>query len=825
MIVSVPIPNLVSGVSQQAPSLRFPSQAMEQVNCLSSLIDGLSKRPPTRHLGTMVNAAGSAGIEKSLFHLINRDGQERYAVMVRGDVDDNRLVVRGLDGTVYPVVYDANTAEYLACANPSQDLQLVTVADYTFVVNRTKTVAMEPGTTPNPEKQAIVVVVSGHAASNYFVDVQAIENGAPIGVPYRLQYTTGGTTEPLTWRTNQISASLANSSVPGFAARARGHVIRIRRSSSGGQPPLPRDFNITVSDSQGGRSLKVVKDVVDDITDLPKFCFTTLPPVKVIPEEDVSELGYYLKFVSPNTAADTAEEAVNGYWEETVAPGIKHKFNLATMPHVLVREPDGSGGIRFRLRRGDWEDRSVGDENSSPEPGIVGTQIMDLFFFKGRLGLLGRYDKVTMSEAGQYWNLWRTTCTSVVDSDPIDVTVAHNRVSEVRAAIPYNDRLILFAELTQFSLGSSGQILSPTTVQITQTTEFESALTARPVPTGRSIFFAQARGDFSGIREYYQQDAVSETFDAADTTANVSSYIRGNVMDLAVSTNATCAVVVTDEPPHTPAPSGFGFSGPLEDAGGTLYVYKWFINGNEKIQSSWSRWVLPGSSRVIGAGWIDTDLYLAVQRGGTVHLETMRIQDNTRDPGLDFTVHLDGRIDWPPSSRVYIPATDETEMLPPYPAVPGAFEVVSGGESLAWRVVAGKVRVAGSRLTGPLTGGIPYRMLYTFGTPFMRVENRPLLTGRLGLTYGKVSYSQTAAFRVVVNPRHRASYEYRWDGRSVSTLPPLNQGPVLLDGSFRFPVHSRNEEVRISVVNDSHLPTRLVSAEFEGNYVSRGRPM
>lgn len=818
MLVNIPFPNLVSGVSQQAPSMRLPSQANEQVNCVSSLIEGLVKRPPTRNVGKAVGLS-TAALDKSAFHVINRDSSERYTVVVRGDIDaldadESPLVVMGIDGTEYPVVYDKNAREYLNCLDPGRDLRMLTVADYTFIVNRTKTVAMEPETTPNPEKQAMVVVVSGHAASDYVVDLQATTDGQPVGGIFRMSYTTGGTTDPMSWRTNRISAALFGSlpSNSGFSARARGHVIRIRRSSSGGQPPLPRDFNITVSDSQGGRSLKVVKDVVDDITDLPKFAFTTLPPVKVVPEDDVSELGYYLKFVSPNTTADTAQEAVNGYWEETAAPGIPYKFNLATMPHTLVREFDENGDIRFRLKQGEWESRSVGDEDSSPDPSIVGTQITDMFFFKNRLGLLGKYDKVVLSEAGYYFNLWRTTCITVPDSDPVDVAVAHDRVSEIRAAIPYNERLVLFSDLTQFSMQANAEVFSPSTVSVTQTTEYEADLMARPVNTGSTILFAQRNGAFSKIQEYVQNPSVDSAFDAIDITSNCSAYLRGRVRDIEVSNTSNTAVVVTDDP----------------DA--SLYVYRFFINGNEKIQSSWSRWEFPEASKVIGAGWIDTDLYMLVRRPDGLFVESMRVQEGEKDPLLDYTVHLDRRAYAPRIGRTYSTPTNRTTLVLPYDCDPAKLLLVNEGAVVPFRdegVNGDGVRVVsveGSLMTAPtLYAGIPYHMRYEFGTPFVRNDsNRTINAGRFTLTYGRVVYDASAHFEVVVSPRNRSSYRYTFTPSGLG-YTDSDQGVVLSDGVLSFPIHARNTEVTISIENDTYLPCRLMSAEIEGNYVARSR--
>lgn len=49
-LISTSIPNLINGVSQQPPSIRLVTQAEKQENGLSSVVDGLTKRPPQNTL-------------------------------------------------------------------------------------------------------------------------------------------------------------------------------------------------------------------------------------------------------------------------------------------------------------------------------------------------------------------------------------------------------------------------------------------------------------------------------------------------------------------------------------------------------------------------------------------------------------------------------------------------------------------------------------------------------------------------------------------------------------------------------------------------------
>ena len=847
MLVTVPIPNLISGVSQQAPTMRFPSQANEQINCQSSLIEGLTKRAPTKHIVKAIDST-AAGVDKTFVHIVNRDPTERYVVLVRGDIgyQAGRLVVRGIDGTNYTVNYDPGTQQYLDCTNPSDEIRMMTVADYTFVLNRTKTVAMDSVLTATRGHEALVTVVAGNYESTYTLVVDTVTS----------TYTTSAT-DIATISTKHIAQQLVSglSGLVNFSVTRVGSVIWIKKNDAS-------DFTVSYTDSQSNRSMALAKGEVSLFTDLPR----TAPDgfvVKVNGDPEAVDEEYWIAF----RCTDGSQFGI-GVWEETFAPQIEYALDLETMPHTLIREVDVNNNISFRLKQGTWAERTVGDDVTARTPSFVDRTISDIFFFKNRLGFLGKYDKVLMSETGQYFNFWRTTVITVVDSDPIDISVAHNRVSELQAAIPFNDRLILFSELTQFSLSSTGQILSPATVQVTQTTEFEASMRAKPVATGRSIVFAQTRGAFSGIREYVQ-DLNTDNYEAIDLTANVSSYLIDRVLELDVSTNVGMAVVRTDypeiivgvdpgggpntnngsttpggpdvgnpnygddgEPPGEGGGTGSGGGGAsegyvtTEDENGTLYIYKWFINGSEKIQSSWSKWSFPDSLKVIGLGWIDTDLYLIILRTDGVYLETMRVQDNQVDGDLEFTVHLDRRVGATGLSATYDSVTDTTSITVPYAINAATFKVVNGGESLAATIVdaeTGQVTLNGNQNFDTLYAGVSYPMSYTMGTPFVRAESRAMVSGRLGLTYGKIVFSRTAYFSVAVNPRYRGLYRHEWSSQMGDVGTYLSRPLVLQDGEFTFPIHAKNNEVRITIENDTHLPCRLMSAEIEGTFVARSR--
>jgi hypothetical protein len=137
MLVSKAIPALYGGVSQQPDTMRSLIQLASMVNSWSTVVDGIGKRPPSEHVAMIAPTP----LEDAYLHTINRDITERYIVTIV----DGDLKVHGLDGTAYAVTFPHGKG-YLDVPNGStarETFACVTVADYTFVLN--KTVVVEQG--------------------------------------------------------------------------------------------------------------------------------------------------------------------------------------------------------------------------------------------------------------------------------------------------------------------------------------------------------------------------------------------------------------------------------------------------------------------------------------------------------------------------------------------------------------------------------------------------------------------------------------------------------------------------------------------------------
>mgnify|MGYP003111553542 CR=1 FL=1 len=131
------VPNLAQGVSQQPDNLRYPGQCDEQVNAWATVVEGLVKRPHTSYIKNVDSSQPS-----NLFtHFVKRDEKNKYVINVSlgGSVSAYNLSL----GTSIPVVTTSIAQSYLSgITNPAKDIRALTVADYTFLVNKKKQVAV-----------------------------------------------------------------------------------------------------------------------------------------------------------------------------------------------------------------------------------------------------------------------------------------------------------------------------------------------------------------------------------------------------------------------------------------------------------------------------------------------------------------------------------------------------------------------------------------------------------------------------------------------------------------------------------------------------------
>jgi hypothetical protein len=794
-LISSSIPNFVNGVSQQPFTLRLSSQGEVQENGLSTVSQGLKKRPPTQHLKKI----SSTPLSNCFIHTINRDSSERYlTVITNGD-----LKVYDIAGNEKTVAFP-NGKSYLNSSDPSTSFSAVTVADYTMVVNKSITVAASGSLTPTRPYEALVNVKTGNYGKTYKIIIDGV---------LAASFTTPDGSLPAhvtQISTDYIAASLGSNLVAngfntgGWGISVSGSTIYILRTSA--------DFTLGTEDGFNNGGMVGIKKTLQKFSDLPQNPGISGFLVEITGtgsgETATSPFdSYYVKFES-----STGSSGV-GVWKETVAPGISLGMNAATAPHVLVREADGT----FTFKQATYKNRLVGDNESNPMPSFIGRTISDVFFYRNRIGFLAD-EAVIFSEAGEYFNFMRTTVTQLLDSDPIDVNASHTKVSLLKHAVPFNKQLLLFSEQTQFVI-EQNELLTPKTVGIKVATEFPCNIIAKPVGIGKNVYFAVEKGNWSAIREYFA-DLNNLSNDSLDVTSHIPQYIPSGIFKIAAAPNEDIMAVVSNV--DTSA----------------VYVYKYFWANDDKLQSSWSRWTLGSDSTILNVDFIGSEMYVVVNRADGVYIEKMDVSLGGIGAGEPYLVHLDrkvplvaGNLDYSGGFTVIsLTALGFTPSIGNYQVVVKSHPTLKPGEiyNVIWDGTNAKVQ--GNITGGTYTFGRKYTFSYKLSTITIRTATanggqKSDTEGRLQLRKAAFNYADSGYFQVLVTPSGRETYTYTYSGKVLGSPSGVIGSYSVSSGRFQVPIVSQNVGTSIVLQNDSPLPSTFLSSDWEGFYTKRSSPV
>ena len=129
-----------------------------------------------------------------------------------------------------------------------------------------------------------------------------------------------------------------------------------------------------------------------------------------------------------------------------------------------------------------------------------GRPINNLIFYRNRLAFLVD-ENVVMSKAGEYYNFWAKTATTISPDDPIDLQTASNYPSVLYNGIVNNTGLVVFSENNQFLVSTENDRLSPDTVKISQISNYNFNVNSNPVSLGTTIGFVGDQGKYTRFYE------------------------------------------------------------------------------------------------------------------------------------------------------------------------------------------------------------------------------------------------------------------------------------------------------------------------------------
>uniref|UniRef100_A0AAU7VEJ0 Tail tubular protein n=1 Tax=Enterobacter phage vB_EclP_26 TaxID=3161160 RepID=A0AAU7VEJ0_9CAUD len=779
------IKNLKGGISQQPDILRFADQGEEQVNGWSSESEGLQKRAPSLFKKLVGGDFGPA----PKFHLINRDEQEQYYVVFTGTT----VRVFSLDGEEIPVT--ADDLSYITSRSPRDDIRVVTVADYTFIVNRTKVVSKGtdlsyPGY--NSKSRALINLRGGQYGRTLKVSI----NGG-TEVSHTLPPGNNAETDPPKVDAQAIGEALRTllvAAYPTYTFNLGSGYIEI---------VAPSGTDITVVETKDGYANQLINAVLDTVQTVSKLPLAAPNGyiIKIQGESGSSADEYYVKY---NTTTKT--------WQETIAPGVVLGLNAATMPQGLIRQADGT----FKLQPLSWRERGAGNDDTNPMPSFVDATINDVFFYRNRLGFLSG-ENVIMSRSAGYFAFFPKSVATLSDDDPIDVAVSHPRISVLKYAVPFAEQLLLWSDEVQFVMTSSG-VLTSKSIQLDVGSEFAVSDAARPFTVGRSVFFSAPRGSFTSINRYFAVADVTDVKDADDTTGHVLSYIPNGVFDIQGSSTENFVSVLTT------------------GAVNRVFIYKFLFKDGVQLQASWSHWELEEGREVLAISSIGSEIYMVTRDASGVTFETVKfIKEATDFEREPYRIHVDSKVETYVGPELYDPNTNITtfNLASLYGGNPQGEKYVIVTQAGAYTVVD---RPSGGwglnptvKLKGDWSGvfvyvGRVYKFRYKFSRFLIKHEDQNGTvtedTGRLQLRRAWVNYQSTGQLEALVANRSRV-FDNHLNGYKAGD--GVIGGVPLITGQWRIPMNGDARETSLVIESDAPTPVSIVGCGWEASYAKKAK--
>ena len=579
-----------NGISQQNPELRLDTQVEDAVNTKLSVASGVEKRPSA---SLLLEEADAFAINCKGHELeLNEDNQ--FIMVFNSDTANKPHTAYSTKGTIHKIIaQDGAVDAYIETAsgtfNPDKDLRLTTVLDTTIITNKNVVVEMEAG------------VGSGLSTAKYLYfnnGVQQVTRKVAVDVHiWDSAKKTNNDTEVLVDDFMTFLGSTAGYT----GTRIGDSVVKVTKDDGGA-------FNMSATDSYSDTTMKIAPVAGAELEALPPKALND-EIIKII-AEDSSDASYYLQY-----------DATSASWFETVLPGTETDFNETTMPHKIefLQDTDGSvtgtiGEFYFYVSPITWAPRTTGDVDNSPNPSFVGKTVNDIFFFKNRLGLVST-DTVICSAVDDIYNFWPKTVKEVLDDDPVDLSIATTRNVTLEYAEVFPDSMAIIGNNTQYSLHSDGKPFTNANATMDVTTSYEVSPLVKPKSVGSSLYMVVPRDSYSAVREYA---VIPDTLvtDAVDITGHVPRLIPESVKQIATD-NSLGHVFLLDKE--------------LSDGKYTLWNYSFYWQGNEKVQSAWSKWDFWFQPKAMGV--FNSALYIvgseATETGMKTIMVKLRLETNT----------------------------------------------------------------------------------------------------------------------------------------------------------------------------------------------------
>lgn len=475
-------------------------------------------------------------------------------------------------------------------------IKFLTVGDTTWILNTSIVASTDGALTPTD---------AADYTGFYWIKKSFNDGTSGANHGYTYQITLNGIDYSYN-HTDSISvaSNLASqiNAVAGFTSRSEGSIVYISNTSS---------FTMASGDSWGNQASIGWGNGVAKIADLPAsmdgFTNAEVGTIAITGTDKDSFTNYYLKWE-------------DDHWKETVVEGVEYKLDHLTMPAKLVRQSDGTFSLGWNVENLSvegfatiWGERDKGDNDSNPLPSFIGDNISNMFFFKNRLGFTSG-ENVILSQTASYYDFFASTVIEILDTDPIDAAADSNNISVIRAINVTAGAITLWTDTAQFIL-SGGEVLSPATTRISQTSSYVASPEIEPINVDNEVVFFDKKGDYLNVLSYAPSSVNNDKSTAVSLSAHIPEYLPATIEQVEVSHSENLMLLFD---PSTPT---------------KIYCYKYHIDNNKRVMSAWFEWTFGVTIKKINI--LEDELFIIADALYSMPLEIMPVTDTFLDLGTD----------------------------------------------------------------------------------------------------------------------------------------------------------------------------------------------
>jgi len=288
-----------------------------------------------------------------------------------------------------------------------------------------------------------------------------------------------------------------------------------------------------------------------------------------------------------------------------------------------------------------------------------------------------------------------------------------------------------------------------------------------------------------------------------------------------------------------------------------MYTYKFFWDGEKKIQNAWGTWEFPECSTIYYIWFLNNYLYMVVKRNDQVCLERIRFDEDVYTSARQYTAYIDRFVRNDKLVMEYHSETDTTRITLPFrgysvplvitsSATIPAFRAgivttdtvdnetvfsidfttdtysISESGPITWIEVEGDVR------DYAITVGIPYTFYYEFSRQYLRKPSskggeRPILEGRVQLRYMSLEYHDTPYFQFNTTVTGRDTVTATYNGDTIGSDNNIVGQVSFGTGVQRIPLMGSAGDVKLTITNDGPFGNSFGSAEWQAIWTPRSQ--